>query len=80
MAASIKDLCRSSLRDVVAMRRLLEELGPGGMATKARMEAMFAAAEKYRRRAEEVLMARRLSASFAPMRACGSVVALIVSQ
>ena len=80
MAASIRDLCRSSLREVVARRRLLEALGPGGMATKARMEAVFVVAAKYRSRAEEALMARRLSASLAPMSACGSVVELMVVQ
>ena len=80
MAASMRDLCRSSLREVVARRRLLEALGPGGMAIKVRMAAVFVVVAKYRRRAEEVVMVRRLSASFAPMRACGSVVELIVFQ
>ena len=80
MAESIKDLCRSSLREVVAIRRLLEELGPGGMATKVRTQAVSGAAAKKRRRSEEVVMERRLSASLAPMKACGSAVVLIVSQ
>ena len=80
MAASIKDLCRSSLREVVAMRRLLEALGPGGIATKVRKQAVSGAAAKKRRRSEEVVMERRLLASLAPMKACGSAVVLMVSQ
>ena len=80
MAASRRDLCRSSLREVMARRRLLKALGPGGMATKARMAAVFVVAAKYRRRAEEAVMARRLLASLALMSACGREMVLMVVQ
>ena len=51
---------------MVAISLLLEALGPGGIAMKVRMAAVLVVAAKYLSCSEEVVMVRRLSASFAP--------------
>ena len=80
ITAWIRDLCNSSWREVAAISLLLEALGPGGMAMKARMEAVFVVAAKCLSCAEEVVMVSRLSASLAPSSACERRVELIVFQ
>ena len=57
------------MRDVVAMRRRFEALGPGGMARNVRKTAVFVVASKYLRRWEEAVMVSRLLASLALRRA-----------
>ena len=51
-----RDLCRSSLRDVVAMWRLFDELGPGGQAMKVRMAVVFVLGAKCESCSEEMVM------------------------
>ena len=66
IAAWMRDLWSSSLKDVVAIRRLLEALGPGGMATNVRMAAVLVVAAKCLSCWEEIVIVSRLLASLAP--------------
>ena len=79
-AAWSRDLCSSSLSEVVAMRRLLEALGPGGIAMNVRMDVVFVVAAKCLSCVEEVVMLSRLLASLAPINAWVRSVELIALQ
>ena len=80
IVACSRDLCSSSLSEVVAMWRLLEELGPGGIAMKVRMAVVLVVAAKCESCSEEIVMLSKLWASLALSSAWAIGVVLMESQ